>query len=105
PDGEPASERLMYMFRANQAGTPNGLPAPFNASDPFTNGGCPAFVINKFVDPGDTALDAQDAGGLFNPNDPAAKQRTETFTGLGRIGHEQALQRSSRAGDGTPIHI
>jgi hypothetical protein len=50
-------------------------------------------------------LDAQDAGGLFNPNDPAAKQQTETNTGLGRIGHEQALQRSSRAADGTPLHI
>jgi hypothetical protein len=105
PDGEPASERLMYMFRANQAGTPNGLPAPFNATDPFTNGGCPAFVINKFVGTNDAMLDAQDAGGLFKSTDPAAKQQTETFTGLGRIGHEQALQRSSRAGNGTPIHI
>jgi hypothetical protein len=105
PDGEPATERLMYMFRANQAGTPNGLPAPFNASDEFTNGGCPAFVINKFVGANDAMLDAQDAGGLFKSTDPAAKQQTETFTGLPRIGHEQALQRSSRAADGTPIHI
>ena len=105
PDGEDAPERLMYMFRANQTGTPNGLPSPFNATDPFTNGGCPAFVPNRFVGTNDTQLDAQDAGGLFNPNAPASTQQTQTFTGLGRIGHEQALQRSSRAADGTPLHI
>jgi hypothetical protein len=105
PDGEDAPERLMYMFRANQVGTNDGLPAPFNATDPFTNGGCPAFVINKFAGTNDTFLDAQDAGGLYNPASPPATQQTQTNTGLGRIGHEQALQRSSRAADGTPLHI
>ena len=105
PDGEDAPERLMYMFRANQTGTPDGLPAPFNATDPFTRGGCPAFVTNRFVGTNDAMLDAQDAGGLFNPNSPPATQQTQTNTGLGRIGHEQALQRSSRAADGTPLHI
>ncbi|HEX4704560.1 MAG TPA: hypothetical protein VH352_20705 [Pseudonocardiaceae bacterium] len=104
PDGEDAAERLMYMFRANQTGTANGLPAPVNA-DAFTNGGCPAFVTNRFQGANDASLDAQDAGGLFNPNAPAGTQQTQTNTGLGRIGHEQALQRSSRAGDGTPVHI
>ncbi|HYS40278.1 MAG TPA: hypothetical protein VEO01_32070 [Pseudonocardiaceae bacterium] len=105
PDGEDAPERLMYMFRANQTGTTNGLPSPFNATDPFTRGGCPAFVPNRFAGTNDTTLDARDAGGLFNPNAPAGTQQTQTFTGLGRIGHEQALQRSSRAADGTPLHI
>ncbi len=105
PDGEDAPERLMYMFRANQTGTTNGLPAPYNATDSYTNGGCPAFVPNRFVGTNDTTLDAQDAGGMFNPNSPPATQQTQTFTGLGRIGHEQALQRSSRAADGTPLHI
>jgi hypothetical protein len=105
PDGEPATERLMYMFRANQVGTANGLAAPFNAADQFTNGGCPAFVNNTFQGTNDAMLDAQAAGGMFKPNDPAAKQQTETFTGLGRIGHNQGLQRSSRAGDTTPVHI
>jgi hypothetical protein len=105
PDGESAPERLMYMFRANQSGTNDGLPSPFNATDMYKNGGCPAFVTNKFAGTNDAFLDAQDAGGKYNPNDPAAKQVTETFTGLPRIGHEQALQRSSRAADGTPIHI
>jgi hypothetical protein len=105
PDGEDAPERLMYMFRANQIGTTNGLPSPFNATDPFTNGGCPAFVNNKFQGANDATLDATDAGGLFNPNSPPGTQQTQTFTGLPRIGHEQALQRSSRAPDGTPMHI
>jgi hypothetical protein len=105
PDGEDAPERLMYMFRANQTGTTNGLPSPFNATDPFTRGGCPAFVPNRFVGPNDAFLDAQDAGGLFNPNSPPATQQTQTNTGLPRIGHEQSLQRSSRAADGTPLHI
>jgi hypothetical protein len=105
PDGEAATERMMYMFRANQVRTPNGLPAPFNGGDPFTNGGCPAFINNRFQGPNDAFLDAQDAGGTFNPNDPAGTQQTETFTGLGRVGHESALQRSSRAADGTPIHL
>jgi hypothetical protein len=105
PDGEPASERLMYMFRANQENTPNGLPSPFNTTDPFTNGGCPAFVNNKFQGRNDAALGSKDAGGLFNPASPPATQQTQSFTGLPRIGHEQALQRSSRFSDGTPLHI
>jgi hypothetical protein len=105
PDGEPADERIMYMFRANQTGTTNGLPSPFNANDPFTNGGCPAFVPNKFQGTNDATLDSKDAGGTFNPNASPAVQQTQTFTGAPRIGHEQALQRSSRAADGTPIHI
>jgi hypothetical protein len=50
-------------------------------------------------------LGAQDAGGQFNPNDPPAKQQTESFTGLGRIGHNAGLQRNSRAADSTPLHI
>ncbi|TCO62334.1 DUF7405 family protein [Actinocrispum wychmicini] len=105
PEGEGADERIMYMFRANQIRTPDGLPTPFNTTDPFTNGGCPAFVNNTFQGRNDATLSARDAGGLFKSTDPAATQQTETFTGLPRIGHEAALQRSSRAADGTPIHI
>lgn len=105
PGGEPATERLMYMFRANQVGTSAGLAAPFNANDPFTNGGCPAFVNNVFQGHKDAALGAQDAGGTFKAGDPASKQQTQSFNGLPRIGHTAALQRSSRAADGTPIHI
>jgi len=104
PDGEDYPERIMYMFRGNQVGTPNGLPAQPNA-DPFTNGGGPSAVVNKFQGTKDAFLDAQDQFGKFTASTPASQQQGSTFTGLGRIGHEQALQRSSRAADGTPIHI
>jgi hypothetical protein len=40
PDGEPFTERCQYMFRSNQLGTPNGIPAAGNA-DQYTNGGGP----------------------------------------------------------------
>jgi hypothetical protein len=101
PDGEPYTERVMYMLRANQIGTVNGLPAQPNA-DEFTNGGGPSAVVNKFQGADDTMLDAQDKFGKFTATTPAGQQQSATFTGLGRIGHEQALQRSSRAADSTP---
>lgn len=86
PDDEnvhdPFRERVRYMFRANPA------PAEQNA-DPFTDGGGPGFLPNLFRGPGDAANDAQ---GIGNPE------------GQHRIGHLTALQRSSRATDGTPIH-
>jgi hypothetical protein len=105
PDGEDAQERIMYMFRSNTIGTQTGLPTPFNATDGFTNGGCPAYVPNAFQGPNDAALNVANAGGQFNPNSPASTQQTQSFTGVPRIGHESSLQRSSRAADGTPIHI
>lgn len=104
PDGEPASERLMYAFRANQIGTPNGLPAPFNAADPFTNGGTSAFVPNIFQGNDDAVLDAQDTAGQFTASTPANQQRNATFDGKPRIGHEQALHRFGRTASGVPIH-
>jgi hypothetical protein len=48
-------------------------------------------------------LGAQAAGGAFAS--PQVARLTATFHGEHRIGHEAALQRSSRAGDGTPIHV
>ena len=105
PDGESASERIMYMFRSNTMGTSTGLATPFNTNDPFTRGGCPAFVPNAFQGANDAFLNAQNAGGQFKSGDPAGTQQTESFTGLPRIGHESGLQRASRAADGTPIHI
>jgi hypothetical protein len=95
----------MYMFRANQVGTTNGLPAAFNTADPFTNGGTNAFVHNVFQGNNDAVLDAQDTFGLFDPNATAARQQSSTFTGLPRIGHEQALHRHGRLADGTPLHL
>jgi len=105
PDGEPATERIMYMFRSNTTGTQTGLPTPFNANDPFTNGGCPAFVPNAFQGPNDAALNVADSGGQFVAGQSAQQQQNESFSGVPRIGHESALQRSSRAADGTPLHI
>jgi hypothetical protein len=89
PDGEPYTERVQYMFRSNTKSTADGLPND-GFTDQFTNGGGPAFLDNIFQGPGDAALNAQAIG---------------TFQGQHRMGHESALQRSSRAADGTPIHI
>jgi hypothetical protein len=89
PDGETYQERVQYMFRSNDKSTADGLPND-GFADQFTNGGGPAFLDNRFQGTGDAALNAQAIG---------------TFAGAPRIGHESALQRSSRAADGTPIHI
>jgi hypothetical protein len=101
PDGEPFTERCQYMFRSNQLGTPSGIPAPGN-TDQFTNGGGPAFINNAFQGTNAAMLGAQDTAGTFAPGNQTL---SATFTGLPRIGHEAALQRVSRATDGTPLHI
>jgi hypothetical protein len=101
PDGEPYAERCQYMFRSNQLGTSNGIPAAGN-TDQFTNGGGPAFINNVFQGTGSAAAGAQDSGGLFAPGNQTINA---TFTGAGRIGHIDGLQRASRAPDGTPLHI
>jgi hypothetical protein len=100
-DGEPFTERCQYMFRSNQLGTPNGIPAAGN-SDQFTNGGGPAFINNAFQGTSAAFDGARDSAGTFTP---ANATLNATFTGEGRIGHEAALQQLSRAADGTPLHI
>jgi hypothetical protein len=101
--GEPFTERLQYMFRSNQVGSGfQGLPVAPNA-DEFTNGGGPAFVNNVFQGTNAAQLGAIDANGqatLTTNND-----MNKTFNGQQRIGHEAALQQTSRAADGTPLHI
>ena len=89
PDGEPYTERVQYMFRSNDSSTADGLPND-GFADQFTNGGGPAFLDNRFQGTGDAARNAQGLG---------------TFQGAHRMGHLSGLQRSTRAGDGTPIHI
>jgi hypothetical protein len=101
PNGEPFTERCQYMFRSNQLGTVHGIPAEGNA-DQFTNGGGPAFINNVFQGTAAALQGAQDVGGLFAPGNQTLNA---TFTGTGRVGHEAALQRFSRAPDGTPLHI
>jgi hypothetical protein len=82
PD-EPYTERVQYMFRSNP------IPSAGNA-DQFTNGGGPAFLNNVFQGIDDALHNAQ---------------ALNTFGGNHRMGHLAALQRSSRAADGTPVHI
>jgi hypothetical protein len=89
PDGETYQERVQYMFRSNDSSTADGLPND-GFTDQFTNGGGPAFLDNRFQGINDASHNAQGIG---------------TFQGAHRMGHESALQRSSRAGDGTPVHI
>jgi hypothetical protein len=100
-DGEPFTERCQYMFRSNQLGTPNGIPAAGN-TDQFTNGGGPAYINNVFQGTAAAAAGAADTAGVFTPSNATLNA---TFTGEGRIGHEAALQRISRAADSTPLHI
>ena len=78
------TERVQYMFRS----TPP--PSVGNASDQFTNGGGPSFLDNHFQGTGDALTSAQGIGTPGNEH---------------RMGHLSTLQRSSRAADGTPIHI
>jgi hypothetical protein len=77
-------ERVQYMFRS----TPP--PSFGNGGDPFANGGGPSFLPNEFKGVNDAANGAQGIGTPENEH---------------RIGHLTALQRSSRAADGTPLHI
>jgi hypothetical protein len=77
-------ERVQYMFRSNPP------PSLGNGSDPFLNGGGPAILPNVFKGIDDAAQNAQGIDTLNNAH---------------RIGHTSALQRFTRADDGTPLHI
>ena len=102
---EPFSERVQYMFRSKTNNQTPGLPFPEDPNDQFTNGGgqgAPtgslatqqqsSFLLDMFFGSNDQATN-------FDPDILA--QGTKQF----RVGHETALQRSSRAADGTPLHI
>jgi hypothetical protein len=82
-------ERVQYMFRADP-------PPSMGNTDQFTNGGGPSFLENTFQGTNDASQSAQGIGTLPDPG-----------TGLPqhRMGHLSTLQRSSRAADGTPIHV
>jgi hypothetical protein len=99
PTGETYQERLQYMFRSNQRGTADGLLSDGN-TDQFTNGGGPSFLQNTFQGTGDALANINVNGTVFNPATGVG-----TFEGEHRMGHIAALQRSSRAADGTPLHI
>jgi hypothetical protein len=101
PDGEPFTERVMYMFQANLLGTSNGLPANGN-SDQFTNGGGPAFINNKFQGNDAVVHEANDSAGQFTSSNATLDA---TFTGLPRCGHIAGLHRHGRTASGQPLHI
>jgi len=77
-----------YMDSANAAFSTQ-LQLMFRATHPFGNGGSSPFWANEFFGTGDAAQGAQGIG---------------TAQGVKRIGHLTALQRHSRAADGTPMH-
>ena len=80
---EPYTEHCQYMFRSN--------PIPsVGYKDQYANGGGPAFFNNVFHGPNDALANAE---------------AINTYNHEHRMGHLTALQRSSRATDGTPIHI
>jgi hypothetical protein len=76
-------ERVQYMFRS----TP---PPARGYDDQFTDAGGPAFLPNEFEGSDDAE---RGAGGLGTPG------------GEHRLGHVAGLQRSSRAADGTAMHV
>jgi hypothetical protein len=80
---DPYVERVQNMFRSND------IPHEGHA-DQFTDGGGPAYLPNPFQGRDDAR---RNAAGI------------KTYRGARRLGHTSALQRSSRAADGTPVHI
>jgi hypothetical protein len=84
PPGEDGAftERVQYMFHAPQIDQ--------GRSDQFTDGGGPAFLPNQNRGNGYAARTAAGVGTNNNEH---------------RMGHLSTLQRSSRAPDGTPMHM
>lgn len=104
PD-EPFSERVQYMFRSDP------IPSLGNA-DQFTDGGGTAFLANDasvflhYKSLGITEASATAASpNTVNDPQPASNPDGDAGKRLPRMGHLSALQQSSRAADGTPIHI
>ena len=102
---EPFSERVQYMFRSKKADGTAGLPFPQDPNDQFTNGGGQGAPTGS--------LSTQQQSAFLNDPSFGATDYLNNYdpdllaTGVKqlRVGHEQALQRSSRASDGTPLHI
>jgi hypothetical protein len=76
------TERVQYMFHAPQLTAGN--------KDQFTDGGGPALLPNENRGPHYAERTARGIG---------------TAGGKGRMGHLSCLQRTSRAADGTPVHL
>jgi hypothetical protein len=83
------TERVQYMFHAPQINNGN--------ADQLTNGGGPSFLPTENRGPNYARQTAQGIGTNPDEENPGQNER--------RLGHLSTLQRSSRAADGTPIHI
>lgn len=81
-------QRVQYVFHAPAIAA--------GAADQFTDGGGPAFLPNANRGPGYARRTAQ---GIGTNIDFRTGQREH------RMGHLSCLQRTSRAADGTPVHI
>jgi hypothetical protein len=110
---EPYTERVQYMFRSDP------IPALGNG-DQFSNGGGPAFLQNDasvflhYTAQGtteaiQTGLDlgpfGDDRNRVNDPQPATSPDPADVGKRRPRMGHLSALQQSSRAADGTPIHI
>ncbi|HEU5378789.1 MAG TPA: hypothetical protein VFV38_25480 [Ktedonobacteraceae bacterium] len=102
---EDFSERVQYMFRSKTNGGAAGLPFPQDPNDAFTNGGGLGAATggqstqqkSAFLQNINFGINDQDNN--FDPD--LLAQGTKQY----RVGHLCGLQRSSRAADGTPLHI
>ncbi|MDQ1733794.1 MAG: hypothetical protein QOH56_45 [Pseudonocardiales bacterium] len=87
-------ERAQYMYRPND-------PPAFGRADQFTDGGGPTFLPNVYQG----ADDARN-GCMFGSYQPGVDTAAPGVNSAHKIlGHISTLQRSSRAADGTPLHI
>jgi hypothetical protein len=96
PDGADVTylERAQYMYRPHD-------PPSFGWDDQFTDGGGPTWVPNVYQGSSDARQGCQ--FGSYQPGgDPGAPGVNSAHKVLG---HTSALQRTSRAADGTPLHI
>src|SRR5436305_388578 len=111
---EPYTERVQYMFRSDP------IPSLGNPKDQFANGGGPCFFANDasiflqyreqgVTEASQTGRDIGKLGdGVNKVNDPqpaTSPNAGDVGKVRPRMGHLPALQQSSRAPDGTPIHI
>jgi hypothetical protein len=87
-------ERVQYMYRTNN-------PPAFGFDEQFTDGGGPTFLPNEFRGSDDAF---RSAGFGSWKQGPSADQPVHD-PAHSIIGHVTCLQRSSRAPDGTPLHI
>jgi hypothetical protein len=87
-------ERVQYMYRPHK-------PPAFGHADQFTDGGGPTFLPNAYQ-----GTDDARNGCLFGSYQPGGDPSAPGVNSQHKIlGHISTLQRTSRAVDGTPLHI